>query len=43
MKLREYKTTDCEQMAKLLCKTIICKTVVISPIFIPVGFAFGLY
>ena len=43
MKLREYKTTDCEQMAKLLCKTIICKTVVISPIFIPVGFVFGLY
>ena len=25
----------------MLGKTIICKTVVISPIFIPVGFAFG--
>ena len=27
----------------MLCKKIICKTVVISPIFILVGFAFDLY
>lgn len=31
----------CFLFIAMLCKTIICKTVVISPIFILVGFAFG--